>query len=824
MKILFLVTTENANFYIGKSVFRALKRNPLVERVKMVNYHTALTEARRTKFDALIAFDGQEANNFILRKLCQLVPKRAIWFVEDPYELETNLKISSCFDIVFTNSPDCVKHYEKPANYLPLAADLANCVERRSVDKKYDIFFAGTAWPNRLKFIDSLRKARPKLRWKLILTSNPALDPHIRSYQSSFKFSEGVSIADFTSIAESSLITLMLPRRFSTSGDPHQSSPGPGPRLFELALAGTCQLADNSSMPVTDRFYEADKHYIPFASKESCLTAIDHLLADESKIFSIAEASRRHTIENHLYDNRCNFLLQKVLQIENPPSLTPAQSTSVRRVLFIAHNVVSQGHFGGSEIYLDELLAGLPPSFEPYVLTHDPRSRFGQVYHLLDRKLSCLRSYNLATPFDDTMLLSTDLERILQEVVAAWSIDIVHFNHLIGFPPSLVRFAKSLGCPVFFTIHDYYLACDSYTLLNERNIFCHTTFKNEDICNACTYKRRGFLPGSQAKRRRFMREMAADIDVFIAGSASSAKIIEGLMPGIDQKIILMPPAMPSPRSKPLPAGNSFTLKVAIPGNFAANKGASLALEIFSRTAGKLPIHFHIFGRIGDCWHEPLSKFIGRNVTVHGAYARGQLPDAFFECQVSLILSNWPETYCMVLSEVWAAGQLPIVSNFGALAERVRDGVDGFIAHDNSAGGFLAILDTLTKSPDTINALRSNIPSRPYVGAEDYTLWLSQQYSQHLSGLPKSGPSPIGREISRSEIDIYITSHEWTVQRPGPAAAPSVSPPQPAPPATPATPAAQPTQKPAPNWHTRLYRKAKAAKRSILYRIDRTILP
>jgi len=64
------------------------------------------------------------------------------------------------------------------------------------------------------------------------------------------------------------------------------------------------------------------------------------------------------------------------------------------------------------------------------------------------------------------------------------------------------------------------------------------------------------------------------------------------------------------------------------------------------------------------------------VTFHGTYQPGDVPRLAAQVDVAVIPSEYPETYSLVLSEMWQAGLPVLVSDLGALDERVQDGVNG----------------------------------------------------------------------------------------------------------------------------------------------------
>ena len=108
---------------------------------------------------------------------------------------------------------------------------------------------------------------------------------------------------------------------------------------------------------------------------------------------------------------------------------------------------------------------------------------------------------------------------------------------------------------------------------------------------------------------------------------------------------------------PLPAMHSSQalatfappLRVAVPGNMSFIKGADSLCRIFSETRDD-PIEFHLFGRVATPYDDVLRTLDLPHVHVHGGYKPEDSCQQLATCDVSLMLSIWPETYVLTLSE------------------------------------------------------------------------------------------------------------------------------------------------------------------------------
>jgi hypothetical protein len=83
-----------------------------------------------------------------------------------------------------------------------------------------------------------------------------------------------------------------------------------------------------------------------------------------------------------------------------------------------------------------------------------------------------------------------------------------------------------------------------------------------------------------------------------------------------------------------------------------------------------------------------------------------MPAALWDCHVSLHVSIWPETYCLTLSEASTIGLVPVVTDIGALGERVTEEVNGLKIEVGSVDQLCASLRDLSTSPNILSKLQN----------------------------------------------------------------------------------------------------------------------
>lgn len=79
---------------------------------------------------------------------------------------------------------------------------------------------------------------------------------------------------------------------------------------------------------------------------------------------------------------------------------------------------------------------------------------------------------------------------------------------------------------------------------------------------------------------------------------------------------------------------------------------------------------------------------------HGPYREGQLPKILSQVDIGILPSQAPETFSYALSEFFAGGVPVIGSDYGALSERIENGVNGFKIAKDDVRAWASVLSRL----------------------------------------------------------------------------------------------------------------------------------
>jgi glycosyltransferase involved in cell wall biosynthesis len=762
-RVLLLDTKEgNPNHYIVVAVETALRNHPHVELVRCPSYADALPIALKEQCNLFLAFDGEGLDRGLCRRLASVCGTSVLWVTEDPYERHVNVQNARSFDFVFTNDSGSVQFYAGSAHHLPLAANPKfNLREIPPQDKNhylYDLLFVGTAWPNRVHFLKALLARMPGTKVKLGLTGNEHLPaPNLNLPPSSYSWR--VPNSEMARLANRSRVVLTLHRDFSGSGCPSQAAT-PGPRLFEVALAGGFQLVD-LCLPETALYFRLGHEVAGFHSLDECCEQIRYFLDEPTTRLAMARAAQERCLAKHLYQHRVDRLLG-VVSARRPAAeqrgpMSSAQGKRIR-VLYVAHNVVKVRPFGGVEVYVDELVRNLPERYEPFVYYPDRRYPLGQVMVCENVQTGKKTSRVFRGPINEGSLEDVGRESYFAELLHERRIDLVHFQHLMGHPWSLPLVARTLGLPVVMNFSDHHAVCTHFNLIHSSRQYCNIPSRPAETCDACLSEQDRARAGSQASRRSFISGLLANVDLMIFPSESARAIAQAMYPAVADDSRVWVEGLPisdrpqarhggspieSPHPDPPPQGGreqsrgasrgrtaSGPLQAAVVGNFDHIKGGNALCRVFDLMRDD-DIEFHVHGHVRPPYGEILSAMAAPNVRHHGAYEPGSARAILEGKDVGLFLSIWPETYLLTLSEAWNSGVVPIVSDIGAPAERVAHRVNGLKVPVNEPATVANLLRELICDRRELERLRRAIHPGLYCTISGHVERLTGRYEALL---------------------------------------------------------------------------------------------
>jgi len=405
--------------------------------------------------------------------------------------------------------------------------------------------------------------------------------------------------------------------------------------------------------------------------------------------------------------------------------------TTKPKILFVAHNSVLSPSFGGVETYINTLTKYLKNEYVIYwyVPYHGDD---GVGVQLIGPDKQSIKTILFKTSFENWQLGCPEREKSFVKVLQELDIELVHFHHLAGHPPSLIRAAKKAGAKTIFTFHDYYGLCHVSNLVNFEGKYCHPDSIPISSCDTCLNKKFSILSGSQLIRREYWDSLFKYLDGLIFNTKGGFDLVSKIYPEVAShpNVAILPVAIEEVVRPKLPPKTSDELRVAILGNLNYHKGADVIIEAIDQLA-KENISFHFFGEIEDAYEKKLALSKNLQISLHGKYPQGKLPKELFLCDITLHVSICPETYGLTLSEAWAAGLVPIVSDIGALGERVSDGINGIKIAAGSSTALKNAIIKIAHYHHLLTAIHTQDLSSLVSWADKHIIYLCEFYARIL---------------------------------------------------------------------------------------------
>ncbi|SFD68793.1 glycosyltransferase family protein [Roseivivax sediminis] len=714
--------THTRNIHITKMILDAAREMLGRDRVHYATYDNVIATCRAEEAPLLLVIDGQRLNTAVLRAARLHTRTMALWLFDDPYNMSENVTNARIFDHVFTNEPVAVPQYDGEAHFLPLGGEVHPGGVPDESRKSYDVFFCGSAWPNRVVQLNRLLTLCPDLDWRISLTYNPHLPPFPLNLPES-AYLRTLAFDDMLEMSARSRVTLDLNRAFGGTDRSAEalSATYPGPRVFELAGRGAFQLSVNTP-GLRDAF---DDKEVP-----SCdgVTDLAHTLrkwiADPEGRAAAAGRAQAKVAAKHTYVHRLTSIFDVCTKGDTAPAtagqaptgLAPAKAPAAparrQKILFVVHNIRGDNAFGGLELHQEIVARYLSANYDIYFFWAHPSEK-GRDVVLLDKDYNTLDSRE--TPVSDTSVLlqHNAFERFFSEMLQKYDIDLTHFFHFREVPPSLAAVSRALGVPYTVSLHDYYMIFRNFTLADGDGNFMGEKIDCLNEMERLTAKIWDVSPGAYMRRHSVFFSVLQGAETIIHISDAGRKIFETAFPGLEDHPSVRIHHAPLPsanykvfrsgaKRRPLTSEPSFVLL----GNMAAHKGGPYlikALEALKEFKG----HLHFHGSMNKDIETRVKRAVGDRATFHGRYAPGSLDLTAYD--FSLHLSTWPETYCQTLSEAWAMGVVPIVTDIGALGERVVHMKNGVKVNPQNPSSLAAVFDYIAKSPQSFEHLR-DIPT------------------------------------------------------------------------------------------------------------------
>lgn len=380
-------------------------------------------------------------------------------------------------------------------------------------------------------------------------------------------------------------------------------------------------------------------------------------------------------------------------------------------ILYVLHKD-PEAFFGGVELHtLDLIRAFVHRANKVYLLFPSSSHLTLRAFSGGEDKEGRFKSFFC----DDMALKNHVVEKSFSEILESFSIDVVHFQHLLGFPLSLIEVAKSKDIKVIISVHDYFFWCPSYKLLspleNKGLSFCF--FEKDSIkCARCLnlLGKKGIDGETVRKRREYINRLLSISDAIVVPTKYVQDIFYAIYSSLGDKIVVIEHGVKVKESLTDALRRNDSINVAYLGAFTYEKGAEKFIElvrVMNYSSELREVNFYIIGEIGYPLPGDVLKL--KTLKVIGAYRRDELPELLKRegIDVILLLSLWPEAYSYTLSESIMNGVPVIATDLGALRERIAKYSVGYLVpYEDPVPRTVKIINDFLAHPELLAYFRN----------------------------------------------------------------------------------------------------------------------
>jgi len=279
--------------------------------------------------------------------------------------------------------------------------------------------------------------------------------------------------------------------------------------------------------------------------------------------------------------------------------------------------------------------------------------------------------------------------------------NLIHFHHLLNHPLSLLTKLGGTGIPIIVSVHDYYFLCPDYHLQHCPGVHsCDTCFPQQ-FKGPAQYQvlRRDLLSGS-------LRTVAA----IVAPSHAAANLVRDVYPDLNIRVI--PHGIHDPEAlhrsvQRLRGAQHPTEKIrfGMIGNLLPVKGIEVIFKVWPLVARQNSAELHIYGTSDPIYVERCAEL---GIHYHGPYSSEDLPQMLSQIDVGILPVQARETFSYTLSEFFAAGIPVIGSDYGALRDRIEQGVNGLKVTPTDIQAWIEAINLTASDPALRERLKRGV--------------------------------------------------------------------------------------------------------------------
>ncbi len=317
--------------------------------------------------------------------------------------------------------------------------------------------------------------------------------------------------------------------------------------------------------------------------------------------------------------------------------------------------------------------------------------------------------------------------------------ELVHIQHLMGLPVSIVNYIQARNIPFIITLHDYWWVCANAQLItNYSQQLCAgpQAYLN---CARCALARANhaklwpavpLLAPLLAQRNRLLRHTmnaAAKLITptqFVCAWHTACDVDASLLQVIPHGLDTPPP--PKHQSKQ-PAD---PMRFVYIGGLSWQKGVHILVEAFQGLDGSAELWIAGDEAADPVYMAQLQQLASPRVRFLGKLTHDAVWQTLTQADIAVVVSLWYETFSFIISEAFAAGVPVLASDLGPLGDRVSHKVDGLLFPAGDVPALRQTMQRFLDEPALLSQLQAGI--QPPRTLDDHVAELEGVYQRVVS--------------------------------------------------------------------------------------------
>jgi glycosyltransferase involved in cell wall biosynthesis len=308
--------------------------------------------------------------------------------------------------------------------------------------------------------------------------------------------------------------------------------------------------------------------------------------------------------------------------------------------------------------------------------------------------------------------------------------DVIHLHHYTNFGvETLLHIRRALpDCKIVITLHEYLAICHHMGQMVKTKGFRLCDASGYHDCAKC------FPEKSEQDfflRDHYIKRFFSLVDHFVSPSEFlRSRYVAWGLPG--EKISVVENGLPLEAANGAPQREIYSepeLRIGFFGQISVLKGINVVIDaakyienLNQDSKTKVNIRFCVFGDytgqppvFKERFENDLQAAPSSTFTFMGPYSNSAVQKLMSSVDAVLVPSIWWENSPLVIQEAFRARRPVICSDIGGMAEKVRDGLDGFHFQAGSAASLCAVLQSIVVNPDKIRSIARTQQQPPSIG-------------------------------------------------------------------------------------------------------------